>query len=317
MKKLVILLAAISVFFTACRTDTTIDTASTAPTATAGDTEASDSTAGDEGDEDDDDGDQDADDQDADSADDTASEPTAEPTATTAPATEEPTATTAPAADSSSADSGATAPSPDQAAALQAVADADDWCEAANAVESGTLVLDTLDFTDPVALEQAITQAVVVINAAERLAPPEIAEDVAVSVEGFTALAAALEDADWSFIDLDLAVIDDLNADMALATYNIEKYNFEVCDIGTDPGEPPTEDELLTPPTDDLEFDGTIRDQAVLGLTQAGFTEAEATCILESLDISDPAAFQDTTALFNVFTDCGISLDRLAQLGGG
>ena len=71
--------------------------------------------------------------------------------------------------------------------------------------------------------------------------------------------------------------------------------------------------------SDDLpEFEGTIRDQAVLGLVEAGFAEAEANCLFENLDFTDPAALEDVTRVcLKVFTDCGISLDRLAQLGGG
>ena len=65
------------------------------------------------------------------------------------------------------------------------------------------------------------------------------------------------------------------------------------------------------------EFNGTIREQAIQGLVEAGFAEDEANCIFDRLDFTDPAAFSDTTALLEVFSDCGISLDRLAQLGGG
>ncbi len=284
MKKLVVLLAVLSVLFAACRTETTIDTASTAPPTT----EAADA---------------------VDEATDDA-EPTAPPIATAAP-TETPTETPTEAPASSSA---ADAPDP---ASLQAVIDADDWCEAAAIVESDMSAVDEIDFTDPVALEQAFTQVVAVVSAAQRLAPPEIAADVAQSVQAFTTIIAALEAAEWSFLDLDLSVIDRFDAPMQLATYNIEKYNFDVCGIGTDPGDPPTADELSPELGDGFELEGSIRDQAVLGFIESGFTEAEANCLLDRLDITDPQAMADTTALLSIFTECGLSFDRLAELGGG
>ncbi len=294
MKKLVTLLAVLSMFFAACSTDTTIDTASTAQT-----DDANSADPGTDGDDTTSDAD----------ADDSADIATPDPEPTSAP-------TTAPAeTPTSAAANRSSAATVDQAAALQAVVDADDWCQAASVVEEGTDALDAIDFTDPAAIEQGFKQAAVLIRASQRLAPPEIAADVEQTIDAMAVLTAALEDAEWSFIDLDLAVIEQFDAPMQLASYNIEKYNFEACAIGTDPGEPPTEADLFTP-DDDFEFDGTIRDQAVQSLVAAGFTEDEAGCLFTKLDFTDPEAMSDTTALFSIFTDCGISIDRLAQLGG-
>ncbi|MCO4833632.1 MAG: hypothetical protein KC481_08230 [Acidimicrobiaceae bacterium] len=208
---------------------------------------------------------------------------------------------------------------PGAAKAIRAVAQADNWCEAAAVVDEGVEALDTLFFGDPVVLERGLTQALAVMTASARLVPNEIADDLDQTIEGFGALVTALEDVNWTFIDLDLGIIEELGGAMEVATYNIEAYNFTECGIGLDPGLPPViAEDGTTEGSDDLpEFEGTIRDQAVLGLVEAGFTEAEANCLFENLDFTDPAVLEDVTALLEVFTDCGISLDRLAQLGGG
>lgn len=295
MKKLVILLAVLSMLFAACATDTTIDAASTAP---ANDSDSPETNG--------------------DNATDVAADDSAESAAQDPPptATSQAAPTTAPAvAPTAAANQSSTNATAEQAAAIQAVVDADDWCQAAAAVEEGTGVLDTIDFTNPVALEQGFTQAVAVFTAAQRLAPPEISGDVAQVVQAFGGLTAALEDAEWSFIDLDLDIINQFDGPMQLSTYNIEKYNFDVCGVGTDPGEPPTAEDLLSS-DDDFQLDGTIRDQAVQGLVQAGFTAEQANCLFGKLDFTDPEALADTTQIFSVFTECGISLDQLAQLGG-
>lgn len=211
-------------------------------------------------------------------------------------------------------------PSPEQTAALQTVLQSDDWCESAAVVDESDELLDTAAFLEPAELEQAFTFFLALATAARSQAPAAIADDVDQSIESFTVLAGELEDAGWSFLDLDLSVLGDLEEETAIAGYNIEKYNYEQCGVGTDPGEPPTFDDTTTSPGDDndIEFDGTIRDQAVAGLTEAGFSEDEALCLLDKLDLTNPqAAFEDTNELLNVFTECGLSLDRLAQLGGG
>ena len=305
MKKLLVLIAALSLFAVACKSDTVIDT-------TSANADGSAQNENPTGDADTDDGGDDA------------PEPTTAPAeqATTAPAeqaTTDPRDDAAPTAVPDEEPTSAPAePAPGAAEAIRAVAEADNWCEAANAVEEGTGALDTLTFGDPVQLEQGLTQALAVITLSKRLVPPEIADEVDQTVEAFTTLVTALEDVDWMFIDLDLGIIEEFDGPMELATYNIEYYNFTECGIGEDPGQPPVinDDGTVEGSDDAPEFEGTIRDQAVLGLVEAGFTEAEANCLFANLDFTNPEALADTTALLSVFADCGISLDRLAQLGG-
>jgi len=260
MKKLLVLIAALSLFAMGCKSDTTIDA-----TGVGADADA------------------------------VAAVPDEEPT------------------------SAPTESDPGAAEAIRAVAQADNWCEAAAVVDKGAEALDTLFFGDPVVLEQGLTQALAVMTASARLVPNEIADDLDQTIEGLGALVTALDDVNWTFVDLDLSIIEELDGAMEVATYNIEAYNFTECGIGLDPGLPPViAEDGTTEGSDDLpEFEGTIRDQAVLGLVESGFGEAEANCLFENLDFTDPAALEDVTALLEVFTDCGISLDRLAQLGGG
>ena len=260
MKKLLVLIAALSLFAMGCKSDTTIDA-----TGVGADADA------------------------------VAAVPDEEPT------------------------SAPTESDPGAAKAIRAVAQADNWCEAAAVVDEGVEALDTLFFGDPVVLERGLTQALAVMTASARLVPNEIADDLDQTIEGFGALVTALDDVNWTFVDLDLSIIEELGGAMEVATYNIEAYNFTECGIGLDPGLPPViAEDGTTEGSDDLpEFEGTIRDQAVLGLVESGFGEAEANCLFENLDFTDPAALEDVTALLEVFTDCGISLERLAQLGGG
>ncbi|MFT5269951.1 MAG: hypothetical protein ACI88C_003397 [Acidimicrobiales bacterium] len=276
MKKCLLLVAVLSMFAAACKSDSTIDMGSEG----AGVAESSGSTGqGGEGDE-----------------------PT--PRVGVTDSTDAPAATALPATG--------------VVEAVQAVIDSDDWCTAANAVENSVSALDTLNFTDPIDVEQGITQSLAVITAAKRLVPSEISADLDQSIEAFTILASAFEDVNWVFLDLDLSIIDRLDAPMELATYNIDSYNFAECGIGLDPGPAPviSNDGGGEGDADIAEFDGTIRERAVQSLVDGGLSAEEANCILQYLDFTDPTVMSDPSALLAVFADCGISLDRLAQLGG-
>ena len=173
-----------------------------------------------------------------------------------------------------------------------------------------------IDFTDPVALEETYGGFSELIEAMVTIPPPEIAADVALTAAGFSALTSELEAVDWDFLALDLAVLGELGPELEIASFNIEKYNFEVC--GIDNGFDPADHPPLNPGglDEDLPASGTIGDQAIAGLVAAGFTEEEATCIIENLDLSDPEALADSAGLLAVFETCGIPLERLAELGG-
>jgi len=62
----------------------------------------------------------------------------------------------------------------------------------------------------------------------------------------------------------------------------------------------------------------TSRDQLVSQFESIGLSSDEAACIADSLDFSDPAVQSgDVAAMLDVFEECDIGLDRLAELGGG
>ena len=64
--------------------------------------------------------------------------------------------------------------------------------------------------------------------------------------------------------------------------------------------------------------DGTIREQLVAQFVSIGMANEEAECIADNLNFGDPAVQSgDIGAMLGVFEECGIGLDRLAELGGG
>jgi len=122
---------------------------------------------------------------------------------------------------------------------LQQINDTDDWCDVVSVLEDVNGGLELVDPNSPVAVETAYNSALEVLNAADGLTPAAIDEDMDVTVEGFVRLTNALEDADWNFNRADF-LSDALDPDdVAIAWYNISLYNFEQCNIGTDPGDPP------------------------------------------------------------------------------
>ena len=122
---------------------------------------------------------------------------------------------------------------------LQQINDTDDWCEAVTVLEDVDAGLELVDPNSQVAVETAYNSALEVLVAADELTPAPSEPDMALTVEGFERLTAALEDADWIFTRADF-LSDSLDpADVALSSYNISLYNFEECNVGTDPGDPP------------------------------------------------------------------------------
>lgn len=274
MKRLVLILAVFALLAAACNGSTAIDTVST-------------------------DGDA------------TQTQPTAVTQQSDPPQDDEPPATAVPQADEPPPTE---VPAPEEPANTIDFLGSDDWCTASRTIDERFDELDVIDFGNPEVLERTYTEMLQVMSQAQQIAPPQIAGDVSAALLGFGELSAALAAVNWSFLDLDLSVIDGLDEQLSTAGFNIEKYNFEVCGIGEDPGDAPVPGDDGS--ADDIPTEGTIRDQAVTGLVESGFTQQEAECLLDRIDFTDPGAFTDTQQLLDVFTECGISLDRLAQLGG-
>jgi hypothetical protein len=64
--------------------------------------------------------------------------------------------------------------------------------------------------------------------------------------------------------------------------------------------------------------DEVLRDALIQGFTSAGFTTEQATCLADGyieLGITDEGASPDVMQLMDLFTECGVSLDDLGDIG--
>lgn len=185
-----------------------------------------------------------------------------------------------------------------------------EWCVAAREMSAVADALDAVDYTDPTAVEAAVTEFVSKFEEIAPLAPDEIADAVATNLAGAHVLRDALAEVDYDFLIADLSVIAEREAETDAAQDVISSYNETACGIPADDDE--TED------TDESAFDpleGSVRDQVIAELVRAGFTEEEAGCFFDSIDFSDPDAGEDMSAIMEMLDACGIDLMRLMELG--
>jgi hypothetical protein len=194
------------------------------------------------------------------------------------------------------------------------------WCQASQRVDDISLRLDGSDFVSatPEQLEELFTDMTDAIGDARDVAPPELEDAVQTTFDGFTRLRDALADADWSFLDVDLTVIEDIDGEMDAAGDQISAYNEQVCGI-------PADDDGIDPGTAEATgdtgegfdpADGTVREQIVTSLVELGFEVEEASCIVENLDVSAYVGSSDTALIIEAFDACGIDISRLAEIGG-
>ena len=223
-------------------------------------------------------------------------------------------------------------------------ASADSWCDLAE----GSGVFDAFDAFDanPADLEEGLQQVEDFIEQLPEKAPAEIADDVELITEGTQMLITAFAEADYDVLDVDLAFLSDseLEDRMDAAGERIDEYTERECgrpfvedadtdadidgDIDTDTDgdididtDTDTDTDTDSDEGGDTDFDpagGTLRDQLVSQFESIGLSSDEAACIADSLDFSDPAVQSgDVAAMLDVFEECDIGLDRLAELGGG
>jgi hypothetical protein len=189
-----------------------------------------------------------------------------------------------------------------------------DWCVASRELDRESAAFDEVLFADPDILEAALIEMVAMYEAAALLAPPELVDDVAVSLSTIRQFQAALMAAEYDFVNADLSALDGDDANQ-IANDHIETYNEQVCGIVTDDDGAP-EDGVDAGENDfDAAF-GTVREQAIAELVDNGFTEQEASCVFDGFDFTDPDVGDDTNAILGVFESCDIDLTRLAELGG-
>lgn len=199
-------------------------------------------------------------------------------------------------------------------------ASVDAWCDLSRELDSGETPLDDeATMTDPDSAREAFEEFNEILDDASDAAPDEISDDFETLRDGFREFEDAFADADYNFMDLDMSVFEGLEAEMDEASDAIDQFNEEECGIESDGDDTDTTEatggEGDDDATDDTGFDvgdGTIREQMVEQFVASGFTEEEANCIADNLDI---AAGGDASAMMDVFSECGIDLERMAELG--
>jgi hypothetical protein len=195
-----------------------------------------------------------------------------------------------------------------------------EWCELAVEVEELDAVFGDFDPTDPDAMRNAFAEFGDVLDRAADAAPSEIEDDIEQTVDAFNQLRDALEDVDYNFLEIDPADLEFLdNPDVEAASERVEEFNAEECGIEADdePDATTADDETDTTTADDDSAlgEGTIREQMIAGFVASGFTEEEAECLIDNVDLTDPDLASDTAGMLEVFDDCGIDMSRLAELG--
>lgn len=184
------------------------------------------------------------------------------------------------------------------------------WCVAAEEMVGLSDAMDEVDYTDPAAVERAVTDFVVAFEAIAPMAPAEIADAVATNLRGAQVLRDALAEADYDFLVADLSAIGELEAETDEARDQIEAYNEAVCGI-----DPDTDDEDDETESDFDPMEGSVRDQVIAELVRTGFTEEEAACFFDHIDFTDPDGADDTGAIMEMLEECDIDISRLMEIG--
>ncbi|MDA3032295.1 MAG: hypothetical protein O3B90_08215 [Actinomycetota bacterium] len=204
---------------------------------------------------------------------------------------------------------------------------ADAWCDFADEADVVDEILSSLG-ADSSDLEAGITQMELFVQRLPDEAPDEIKEPAKKRAEGTQMLVDAIKAADYNVFDADLGFMQDvtLEADLDAASEKLDVYTETNCgrsfssgdDTDTGDGAVDTSGDAVDDSGDFNPGDGTIREQLVAQFVSIGLANEEAECIADKLDFNDPAVQSgDIAAMLGVFEECGIGLDRLAELGGG
>ena len=188
------------------------------------------------------------------------------------------------------------------------------WCEFAEESDVVDEVFSSLG-ANPTELEAGITQVEAFVQRLPDEAPDEIKEPAQKLAKGAQMLVDAMKAADYNILDADLSFMEDpaLEADFDTASEKLDAYTETNCDRSFSGDAVDSGDD-----SDDFDpGDGTIREQLVAQFVSIGLTNEEAECIAEKLDFNDPSVQSgDIAAMLGVFEECGMGLDRLAELGG-
>lgn len=226
-----------------------------------------------------------------------------------------------------------------------------DWCDYGQQIRDRGEAFEAVDFMDPERLKVVLDDMQSVLADAVRVAPSEIRSDVELSRDGFQAFYSALESADFDVFSADPVALERLGTDFEAATERIAEYNREVCGFVDDADDGAALDDLLEDVPSDMRSDAaealeqldefqeligddgidelladeTISsmfvDQLITEFERQGFTPDEARCMAEAYDLEsiltgdfDP---MDESGTFAIFEQCGISTQRLMEIGGG
>lgn len=211
-------------------------------------------------------------------------------------------------------------------------ATAESWCDFADESDVVDDVFDSLG-DDPAQIEPGLKRVEGFVERLDDEAPAEIADDAKVFADGTQMLIDAFAEADYQLLDADLSFMadGDLEDRLDAAGDNIDVYTERECgrsfgvnsttdtSVGDDTSDE-ADDADTSDDAGDADFDpanGTLREQLIVQFESIGLDTDEATCIADNLDFDDPAVQSgDIGAMLGVFEDCGIGLDRLAELGG-
>ena len=186
--------------------------------------------------------------------------------------------------------------------------DADsEWCVASRELDALGDEMAAV-FYDPIELERASAAMVTAVGDAAPLAPPELAADVATVAAGMQKFRAAMDEVGFDLLNADLSKLQ-FDAAYQAASDRLDAYDEQVCGIYHDDWADEASSGQLDPAA------GTPVEQLVAILTRAGFTEDEATCVVENIDFDDDAIRSgDPAALAPVFEVCDIDPTRLEQI---
>ncbi len=199
------------------------------------------------------------------------------------------------------------------------------WCGLMDEANEVDQLFDEFVSLDPAAMETALNRVAEVVKLIEPAAPPEIKDDAKVLADSTTQLIDAVAAADYSLLDADVSFLSDPaeQAKVDAANDNLDEFSKRECgqpfggesdDVSSDDG---SGDDGSG---DDSTFDpaaGTIREQLVNQFVSIGLTQEEAECMADNVDPADESVLSgDQEAVFALFEACGISLSRLAELGG-
>ena len=180
-----------------------------------------------------------------------------------------------------------------------------EWCTVAAELVVLSDGFEAASVSDPYAVERTLTAFVDRMALIAFIAPPEIVDDVALSVGAFGDMLAILEAADFDLGAADLSTIESQRPALEESSNRIATYNRNVCGLDPDAVESSEVASIPAPvaPTSTSIARATEsrRDAAIDLLTDSGYTTQQAECIVNEIENGLPT--QD------VLSACDVSLE--------